>query len=436
MAKLFHKKLRYEIITLLFSFLSLLNSQVESRTVPNTIDLPEFFIDAMSFYSGDSSSSRVDLYLTIPYDGLQFVKTDNGFVSKYEVTANFISDANISASEKVWSEEVIAKKFDETESKLAYSITQRSLLISPGAYTVRAQLRDNESKKVTTVMKKVTVGNYSLHEFGISDIMLVKKVTSDGDQKSIVPNVSGELARNDNSFYIFYEIYSPEKNDSIMLQYSITDKKGKEFVNRSQDYLTHANKSQIVVRFDSAQYSTGAYTISVEARSLKNGSNRNSVLKSKPFSVRWNNLPLSISDIDLAIRQLRYISKDNEYNIMADADSDEEKRRLFDEFWKKRDPNPDTKRNEFMEEYYSRVQYANEHFSHYIQGWRTDMGMVFILFGSPNNVERHPFDINAKPYEIWTYYDYNRNVTFIDETGFGDYRLTTPLYGDDYRYRN
>jgi hypothetical protein len=81
-----------------------------------------------------------------------------------------------------------------------------------------------------------------------------------------------------------------------------------------------------------------------------------------------------------------------------------------------------------MEQYYNRVQYANEHFSHYIDGWRTDLGMVFILLGPPNNVDRHPFDVDAKPYEIWSYYDYNANVVFIDETGLGDFRLVTPIW--------
>jgi hypothetical protein len=81
-----------------------------------------------------------------------------------------------------------------------------------------------------------------------------------------------------------------------------------------------------------------------------------------------------------------------------------------------------------MEEYYIRVQFANKNFAHYIEGWRTDMGMVYIIFGSPNNVDRHPFDIDSKPYEIWSYYDLNHQFTFVDQTGFGDYRLTTPIW--------
>ncbi len=61
--------------------------------------------------------------------------------------------------------------------------------------------------------------------------------------------------------------------------------------------------------------------------------------------------------------------------------------------------------------------------------------MVFIILGSPDNIDRHPFEYDSKPYEVWQYYDLNHSFVFVDETGFGDYRLTTPLYGDLFRYR-
>jgi hypothetical protein len=56
------------------------------------------------------------------------------------------------------------------------------------------------------------------------------------------------------------------------------------------------------------------------------------------------------------------------------------------------------------------------------------MGMIFILFGPPSNIERHPFEIDYKPYEIWYYYELNREFVFVDETGFGEYRLVSPIY--------
>jgi len=144
--------------------------------------------------------------------------------------------------------------------------------------------------------------------------------------------------------------------------------------------------------------------------------------------MRWVSVPTTLAEIDLAIRQAKYIATSKEYEAMADAPTLEEKEKLFTEFWKKRNPSPGFSRNQAMEEYYNRVQYSNDHFSHFIDGWRTDMGMVFITLGAPGSVDRHPFEIDSKPYEIWTYYDYNRQVIFVDESGFGDYRLQTPIW--------
>ena len=63
------------------------------------------------------------------------------------------------------------------------------------------------------------------------------------------------------------------------------------------------------------------------------------------------------------------------------------------------------------------------------------MGMVYITLGPPSAVERHPFDMGAKPYEIWEYYHINRSFLFVDNSGFGDYRLSESPYGDWFKYR-
>ncbi|MHB1050806.1 MAG: GWxTD domain-containing protein [Bacteroidota bacterium] len=402
--------------------------QVEALPPSLTNDLPEFYVEALSFSSSDTLVSRVDLYVQMPYAALQFVKKDNQFVGRYEVTTNFLSAENVLHSERLWSEEVIVPQFDLTRSKSAFNLSHRSVNLQPGIYTLRTQVRDLESQKVATVVRKIVVGNYYLPDLALSDIMLVTRMTLEGDRRNILPNISGNIGENNNLFNIFFEIYTPRERDSIELHYTITDFKGKQLLDKFQTYETAGRKTQVITRLDSTQYQTGAYTISVEARSLIRPDEVLPAIKKKGFFVRWGNMPLSITDLDLAIKQARYIAKDNEFAAFENADTDEKKRALFDEFWKRRDPNPATSRNEFMEEYYSRVDYANKNFSHYIPGWRTDMGMVFIIFGSPNNVERHPFDIDSKPYEIWSYYDFNRSVVFVDETGFGDYRLLTPIW--------
>ena len=196
-------------------------------------------------------------------------------------------------------------------------------------------------------------------------------------------------------------------------------------------------RGDLILTFYHATLALGDYKLAVSARSPKAKDDDPMLATTvKNVIVRWQGVPRSVKDLDLAIDQLRYVAKDDEFSTLRDAKTAEEKQKRFNDFWKKRDPNPNTPRNERMEEFYARVEYANKHFSHYLEGWRTDMGMVFIIFGPPNNVERHPFETDTKPYEVWSYYELNYSVLFMDETGFGDYKLQTPIWELWQRIRN
>ena len=87
-----------------------------------------------------------------------------------------------------------------------------------------------------------------------------------------------------------------------------------------------------------------------------------------------------------------------------------------------------TEQNEVMEEYYRRVNFTNANFSVFMEGWKTDQGMVYIILGPPSDIDRHPFELDSKPYEIWSYYQFNRQFVFVDQTGFGEYRLVSPFW--------
>jgi hypothetical protein len=94
-----------------------------------------------------------------------------------------------------------------------------------------------------------------------------------------------------------------------------------------------------------------------------------------------------------------------------------------------------------MDEYYTRVNYANVHFRGMREGWRTDMGMVYIIFGPPSDINRNPFNRSTgtlfagrtiKASETWSYYNINRQFIFIDETGYAEYHLVYPLSIEEY----
>ena len=153
------------------------------------------------------------------------------------------------------------------------------------------------------------------------------------------------------------------------------------------------------------------------------------------FRVQIPGIPISLKALEEAIDQLIYIASDDEIDSIKVGKDYDEKLNRFIKFWKKRDPDPSSSNNEIMNEYYRRIDYANKHFEGYYDGWRTDMGMVYVTLGPPDQVEREPMSIDSKPYEIWYYYNLNKQFVFVDDTGFGDYRLVNPQYGEWNRYR-
>jgi GWxTD domain-containing protein len=138
---------------------------------------------------------------------------------------------------------------------------------------------------------------------------------------------------------------------------------------------------------------------------------------------------------------VRWIITDEERNTFKALKSDDEREQFIEQFWLRRDPDPDTDANEYREEYYQRIAYANEHFSSGIPGWKTDRGRIYIMFGPPDEKESHPsggsYDrpsyegggtTSTYPFETW-WYRYVEGVgsdveiEFVDPTGSGEYRI-------------
>ena len=129
-----------------------------------------------------------------------------------------------------------------------------------------------------------------------------------------------------------------------------------------------------------------------------------------------------ISDVEEAMEQMRYILTSDERSQLSKVKK-KDREDLFYTFWKERDPTPETATNELMEQYYSRVRYAIEHFTSFTPGWRTDMGMIYILFGPPDDIERNATEMNMPTAEIWSYAKLSRKYIFSDRSGNGVYRL-------------
>ena len=141
-------------------------------------------------------------------------------------------------------------------------------------------------------------------------------------------------------------------------------------------------------------------------------------------------------------QDVTYIISDEERKAFKNLSNDEEREAFIEQFWLRRNPNPDSPDNEFREEHYRRIAYANEHYAAGKPGWKTDRGHIYISFGAADSIDAHPsggtYDrpmdegggsTTTFPFEVW-HYRYlegigeNVDLEFVDTCQCGDYHFT------------
>jgi GWxTD domain-containing protein len=141
-------------------------------------------------------------------------------------------------------------------------------------------------------------------------------------------------------------------------------------------------------------------------------------------------------------QDVTYIISDEERNAFKNLSNDEEREAFIEQFWLRRNPDPNSQDNEFREEHYRRIQYANDHYGAGKPGWKTDRGRIYIMWGKPDSVDSHPSggayqrpieegggETSTFPFETW-HYRYldgvgsNIDIEFVDTCQCGDYHFT------------
>ena len=137
-----------------------------------------------------------------------------------------------------------------------------------------------------------------------------------------------------------------------------------------------------------------------------------------------------------------YIISPEERSAFVHLTTNEEREQFIEQFWQRRNPDPDSAENTFKEEHYRRIAYTNEHYASGIPGWKTDRGRIYIMWGPPDEIDSHPsggsYDrpsnegggsTSTFPFEDWRYrylegIGEDVNIEFVDPTMTGEYHLT------------
>ncbi len=164
--------------------------------------------------------------------------------------------------------------------------------------------------------------------------------------------------------------------------------------------------------------------------------------KQKKQQKRSLNIELSKTYKKWLNEDVAYIISDQERAAFKQLSNDEERDNFIEAFWQRRDPTPDTEENEYKEEHYRRIAYANEHFAAGIPGWKTDRGRMYIMYGPADEIDSHPSggsyerpmeegggETSTFPFEDWRYryiegIGQEVIIEFVDNCMCGDYHMT------------
>lgn len=160
-----------------------------------------------------------------------------------------------------------------------------------------------------------------------------------------------------------------------------------------------------------------------------------SLLATWLVSMAWAGVPLSRRHKEWLEFDAAYIISDVEKKAFQNLNSDEERDKFIQDFWEVRDPTPGTPENEFKEEHYRRIQFADQSFGlgSGAEGWRTDRGRMYILLGPPQQRAQHKLYGQVLPLELWFYFNTTHpglpssfNILFYQRDDIGDFRMYSP----------
>lgn len=402
------------------------------------IGIPLFDLNSFTYYN-DQNEAVVNTLVRIENKALQYIQNNSKYESSFEIT--FIvtgTDGTVIRNEAKKDGHSI-KSFESTQSSDVFHMYTFQNILPGGDYTLKVDIRDLNTNKSFSKTNKVTIVSFDKQALVLSDVAIIETVTDTSKKLQIVPLVDDIVNNADKGFSIYFELYPQNlKFPAIRFDIFLEKQRGSEsdqpILLGTIDYkLDKRVKQQIFHKFDSKIIPSGDYSLIVKGKTSYDSL---LAVKSKNYTFGWVNTPTAEKDLELAIEQLNYFAKTEVRDAMLNAESVEEKRKLFYEFWEKWDPTPGTPMNEMMNEYYNRVRIANKLFRAFkSDGWKTDRGMVYVMFGQPDYSESKLSSADTKPYEIWYYYDIHKKYYFMDYTGYGDYRLMNSLTGESSELR-
>ncbi|OGC83257.1 MAG: hypothetical protein A2W07_05785 [candidate division Zixibacteria bacterium RBG_16_43_9] len=399
-------------------------------------------------YLPDIDKSYLEIYYSLEQKELEYLQQPKGFGAVISLELTLKDQKGGTVKEKSWQIGNLVEDTAKVLSSDAQLIDVLGDTLPAGTYSLELKTLDLNSNKAGIKKAQLFIPDFKTDSLQLSDIQLALDLKEDTTEvkfnksgMKVFPNPRREYIAKQGLLYLYAEVYnlrfdSEGNKKGYSLSFSVLDSNS----SNPKDYgsMIHTkpgNTSVVVSALNVGSLLPGNYFLQVSAKDLASGEGTK---KTKPFQVLASPMleaagePGTEEEAKNLRKMLTYIASKDELR-MYDQLNLTGKRQFITEFWKRKDPDPSTPENEFKIEYYKRWEEAQRRYSTTEEGrdawkkdgWKTDMGKVYIIYGEPDNIERYPVSMSAKAWEKW-YYDHIQGgvyFIFVDEQGYGVYRL-------------
>lgn len=366
----------------------------------------------------------------IPYKFLIFEKNENSFDASVRILIEVYNNDNL-FNREFKDEKIVAADFVVTKNQQATYEGFISFNLPDKAYTFKGAVNDLNSKREIHFQPEMINGE-EFRETGIFNPIVIDRSNNCSNERLLrIVNHNCSIPFSPNDYQILIPVADTtvksitvkmKNNDQIIPDKDITDFYVADLKMSECDgklFLANGTDNTKTKNFVLGNFSQGLDEGSLEMIVSIN----DEIKEDYSLRVEWFNKPISLKNPELAIEMLKYIENEEVVKKMLDADEDEYAKVLA-EYWKKYDPTPETKYNELMKEFYSRIDFAAMEFRNIGKpnGVSTDRGKIYIKFGKPDKIERAS-NIFGYLVETWTYEKSKQKFQFVDKQGTGNFIL-------------
>jgi GWxTD domain-containing protein len=388
-------------------------------------DLPPLRSMGAPFFSADLAVTidslthpSVVVTITVPFAELNWTKTPGG----YAAAVGFAVDLQPSRRDRLyggsWEKRVLLESYEATRNSRNNVVAARTFDVPPGRYHVRVHVRDVSSEQESMAEEQFVLDDLAKTPVGFADLQL-GILDSLGGFVAVPARTFGYDSDRLAARVTAFDRRPGEWPRPAVLHYRVLD--GEGTVQAQGDTIPQLTQTTqtIVLRPHVTELFIGDYTLEVERVEGKSRWR-----SSRAFEVEESGPPRGRA-FELMLEAMSYVAQSEEIEGMRKLTADQQSV-AWERFWRRRDPTPETARNEYQVEFFRRFHYASQHFQGFGFGWRSDMGRIYIRYGPPDQVEQHPATASTPQAEVWYYNQPSRRFVFADREGFGRFTLVQP----------